>query len=318
MFRGTLPLNSCITRHMNSNPYGRTGWCSLWIRSSPHLLQPTQVYLNLPGRLSLSTNHLEVGENDRLRRGSRHKADMQSHFTLQLVKSADMDRVGASLHSFPPLENLHYADLWGRPVANATALARLSTDTFDSCVVQLYVKRRAAAFHEIVLYVEQLLATATTVGAVVILWDSPLPLPEQTIFASSASVVVLDVRASGRSALYRPNRHLARDCVVLLDEGWEVPGDELQYACRTWQGHFFNHLVGFAIQGRTHRRVEGATGPWTLDAQNQKAASVVLPAGLVVHRKYFTVSMHALSHAFNQDSVFMGYRSHLVQLSLAH
>ena len=46
--------------------------------------------------------------------------------------------------------------------------------------------------------------------------------------------------------------YIQTDCVVKMDDDWDMPHEHLAYVMELWKQQFFDHLVEFAHQGRSH------------------------------------------------------------------
>ncbi|KAJ1556452.1 Exostoses (Multiple)-like 3, partial [Cladochytrium tenue] len=79
-----------------------------------------------------------------------------------------------------------------------------------------------------------------------------------------------------------------------MDDDWDMPHDHLAFSIKLFQGHFFNHLIGFGHLGRTHKVDPEDKSRWTYSTDNKKDVSIVLPSGSVFHRKYLDMYTHAL------------------------
>jgi hypothetical protein len=79
-----------------------------------------------------------------------------------------------------------------------------------------------------------------------------------------------------------------------MDDDWNMKYDHIRFAVRVWQGQFFNHIVGHHHQGRTHGQYKGR---YKYLKDNEKAVSIMLPSGMVYHRKYLFMYTHAIPDA---------------------
>ena len=46
--------------------------------------------------------------------------------------------------------------------------------------------------------------------------------------------------------------YIQTDCVVKMDDDWDMPHAHLTYVMGLLKQQFFDHLIGFAHQGRSH------------------------------------------------------------------
>ncbi|KAI8830248.1 exostosin, partial [Chytridium lagenaria] len=90
---------------------------------------------------------------------------------------------------------------------------------------------------------------------------------------------------------YLPFPELTTDCVVSMDDDWDMPHDHITFAIQLWQAQFFNHIVGFKHLGRQHFR--GRDGKWNYRKADD-AVSIMLPSGAVYHRRFHSIYSYVL------------------------
>ena len=95
-------------------------------------------------------------------------------------------------------------------------------------------------------------------------------------------------RRQGRNSLnnrFRPDDAITTECVVNMDDDWDMPEPAVSYAVRVWHNGFRSRLVGLQKNARTHAAVPGA-GTWQYTTAPGAPQSIVLPSGMVYHRDY--------------------------------
>ncbi|KAI9364524.1 glycosyl transferase family 64 domain-containing protein [Zopfochytrium polystomum] len=121
---------------------------------------------------------------------------------------------------------------------------------------------------------------------------------------------------------YIPFPEIKTDCIISMDDDWDMPHDHLAYAIQLFQGDFFNHLIGFQHQGRVH--LPGETGgdetkAWKYSTENSKQVSIVLPSGAVFHRKYLDMyTNHIPAHAREKVDELMNCEDILFNMMIAN
>ncbi|CAF3781139.1 unnamed protein product [Rotaria sp. Silwood1] len=91
---------------------------------------------------------------------------------------------------------------------------------------------------------------------------------------------------------FYPHNEIRTDCIINMDDDWDMPYSHMAFAIDTWRGHFFKNLVGYSHLGRNHVPIYmNGTLQYVYSAKllrSKKGAfySMVLPSGFVYHRRY--------------------------------
>ncbi|KAJ3311802.1 hypothetical protein HDU76_003037, partial [Blyttiomyces sp. JEL0837] len=229
-------------------------------------------------------------------------------------KVGDVIRVlapGAQLrpsYHLPPMNHLPIVNAHFR---HAKALNHLrfgiQAATFDKCTMVLNVHERPSALIERLRFYESL----KLLDSIIVVWNivnvSPPniapPEPQATqalqprskarrrkrgnksnIYSFSIPVHVMRQKQSSPNNRYKPFSQIKTDCIIAMEDSWNMPHEHLEFAVKLFQGHFYNHLIGFSHQGLTHRIVDEDT--WSVTKDASKGVSIMMPAGSVFHRKY--------------------------------
>lgn len=249
----------------------------------------TMLYPNMFQNFSLSTNHLERGTHDNLPPNSTAFRAMSKKFFVPLVPGTLWPVL-----SLPAYTAIPQYDAWGQSVAKV--LAKTATG-FDKCTVIMAVCLRIHSWKERILHFK----SASFVGSFVIVWQNcvqnltPPALSEIPKVPFSVRIVSKHNSLNNR---FFPIENVSEDCVISVDDDFDMPLRNLSFAVETWRGHFWNQLVGFAGFGRNHFW-EVASNAWRYSTSGrEKFASMVLPTCMVYHRKY-----HAMYAALPADAL---------------
>ncbi|GAA5852127.1 hypothetical protein JCM8547_000166 [Rhodosporidiobolus lusitaniae] len=266
-----------------------TSWKKYYIRFMVEM-GGYMIYPNLPEGKSYSTNHVEVGTNDKASQLAAQKI-IHGKFRVPLLLRSD----DFSLQMFPPLSSLDVYTLQHEKIAGIDAIPHgvEHVTSFDKCTLMLTVYSRTTTFTERLDYYQHL----DKVGQIVVVWNNLNVPPPQTVFTNySVPVLVVPQKRNSLNNRFFPHEGIQYSCIINMDDDWDMPYEHLQYAVDTWKGHFFNHLVGFTHQGRNYvrREVDGEDvslySSTFLSPQllfGKKAFySIVLPSGYVYHRKF--------------------------------
>ncbi|KAJ3189030.1 Exostoses (Multiple)-like 3 [Irineochytrium annulatum] len=325
------------------------------------------IYPNLPGGLSLSTNHLESGTNDRSTGPKLQK--MKNRFTMPLLdlKRIEIDAMTLGLSNdhlafyatllkrsgpvvklnlspgnaakiweemfddvregsdatgthvrkwpvpanlyLPPMNELPIFNSHFNPAGSITALAKnQSVQSFDKCTMVMPVYSR----YEKILDRLEHYHTHPLLDSIVLVWNNPNAAPPKIHAPTKSRARAVKIKAKGaKSVFYIPihikvsdrntmnNRFLpfeeiATDCVISMDDDWDMPHGHITFAIRLWQAQFFHNLVGFKHLGRVHVFDE-KTGRYAYHKSGKAGGvSMVLPSGAVYHKKYHEMYTNAL------------------------
>ncbi|GAA5985543.1 hypothetical protein JCM10908_007019 [Rhodotorula pacifica] len=281
----------------NRWPYQRS-WKKFYIR---FLLERGGylIYPNLPDQLSYSTNHVEVGTNDKPA-DPQARAAIHAKFRVPLLSRDDeMSR----MQVYPKLSALQVYSLQHEKKASIDDLVAGSkqVSTFDRCTLIMPVLSRTGTISQRLDYYH----TFDRIGQILVLWNKlDLDPPLRSYDNYSIPVELLKMERDSLNNRFVPWPQIKFDCIINMDDDWEMPFEHLRYGIDVWRGHFWNNLIGFSHQGRNHvvREVDGeektlysATflSPERL-AGKKAFYSIVLTSGFICHRKYLDMYTNEL------------------------
>ncbi|GAA6019196.1 hypothetical protein JCM8202_000930 [Rhodotorula sphaerocarpa] len=279
----------------NRWPY-RQSWKKYYIR---FLLERGGyvIYPNLPEGLSYSTNHVEVGTNDKPADPAA-RAAIHAKFKVPLLpRSDDMSR----LQVYPRLSSLDVYSLQHEQRRSIDGLQRGSAQvsTFDKCTLIMPVLSRTGTISQRLDYYHKF----DRLGQILVLWNKLDLVPPQLTYDNySIPVEVVKMKRDSLNNRFYPWPQIKYDCIVNMDDDWEMPFEHLRYGIDVWRGHFWNNLIGFSHQGRNHvvREIDGQSrtmysatfiSPERL-AGKKAFYSLVLTSGFICHRKYLDMYSH--------------------------
>ncbi|GAA6057697.1 hypothetical protein NBRC10513_003040 [Rhodotorula toruloides] len=263
------------------------------------------IYPNLPGGESYSTNHVEVGTNDKVSQTDERRT-IHAKFRVPLLpREADF----GSLQVYPPLSSLEVYTMQHQPLEHVNLFARGTehVESFDKCTMIMTVYSRVETFRDRIEHYH----TLDRLGQILIVWNNvdyppPAILPDDY----AIPVEILEMDRNSLNNRFFPWPQIKYSCVInmarsaSLRRHWDMPHEHIKYAVDVWKGHFWDHLVGFYHQGRNHvvRRIDGKDvtlysstflSPQLL-AGKKPFYSIVLPSGFIYHRKYLDMYTHQL------------------------
>lgn len=91
---------------------------------------------------------------------------------------------------------------------------------------------------------------------------------------------------------FYPHKEIKTDCIINMDDDWDMPYEHMSFAIDTWRGHFFQNLVSYSHLGRNHvwgklnETYQYIYTPRRPKTNTSEFYSIALPSGLVYHRRY--------------------------------
>eukprot|EP00730_Choanoeca_flexa_P020334 TRINITY_DN9936_c0_g1_i2.p1 TRINITY_DN9936_c0_g1~~TRINITY_DN9936_c0_g1_i2.p1 ORF type:complete len:674 (+),score=115.49 TRINITY_DN9936_c0_g1_i2:28-2049(+) len=129
---------------------------------------------------------------------------------------------------------------------------------------------------------------ALVLRAIVVVWNAiqqPLPsLPQQ---AYRVPVTVVQQSVNSINNRFAPRDVIATDCIINMDDDWRMPHQVLFFTSRVWHYRHSSQLVGLSYLARTHAR-DPTDQTWRYLKNRTVPQSMVLPSGLVYHRRYLS------------------------------
>ncbi|KAJ3218173.1 Exostoses (Multiple)-like 3 [Dinochytrium kinnereticum] len=331
------------------------------------------IYPNFPGDLSLSTNHVEIGTNDRT--PGANQEELREKFRVPLLRLKDlysrqpvegltdreafymksiswidgervrlnltagtsmtalntfekavimpelqgqgtriklMDQLISPSKSLPNLKSLDVYDATFSPEKNiSTLLTNARPEAFDKCTMVMPVYSRHATILDRLEYYH----THPLLDSIIIVWNNPSVQPpiiaphiksrrraaqfkkkkkgKMNVFFVPIHIKVQPFNSMNNR--YLPFSEMTSDCVISMDDDWDMPHDHITYAIQLWQAQFFNHIVGFRHLGRQHFR--GRDGKWYYRKVENDGVSIMLPSGAVYHRRFHEMYSRSLPTA---------------------
>lgn len=187
-------------------------------------------------------------------------------------------------------------DSYGQFIANGTSHVPTSEQLslFDKFTLILTVYDRFKTIADRLDYYQNL----DNLNAIVIVWnninETPPSIPPRTF---KVPIHIIKQTVNSLNNRFYPWAEITTDCVVNMDDDWNMPFEHIYNAIHVWKSDFFNHLVGHHHQGRSHMKSEGK---WKYSRSNKKSVSIMLPSGLVYHRKYLSMYTYDLPAATRQ------------------
>ncbi|KAJ3133405.1 hypothetical protein HK100_004433 [Physocladia obscura] len=222
-------------------------------------------------------------------------------------------------NNLPSLENLPVFNVYFQPVNSVQDLKNpVGFESFDKCTLLLNTYDRVVTLVNRVYHYE----TFPYLDRIIIVWNHQTIKPpfkiSQKLFRPNSSmknskqknakiiasgviapeyeflipVHVLEQSNSSLNNRYVPFKEIKTDCVISMDDDFDYPQSHLAYSVSLFQGAFFNHAIGFRHMGRSH--VYGPTGALEYSTNITNGISMVLPTGLIFHRKYLDMYTYSL------------------------
>lgn len=201
----------------------------------------------------------------------------------KLVDEPTLRHWQSSLPTAPVIFNL-YAE----PVASVEQLFKSPVDAFDQCTLLLSVYSRYKNVMDRLDHLQHM----PSLRSIIVVWNYQEADPP--ILASDRFVVPVFFRKQAFNSLnnrYQPFSQVTTDCVISMDDDWDMPVHHLEFSVMLWRTQFWNQIVGFRHLGRYHTKEKNE---WVYHAGKYRSASMMLPSGSVYHRKYLGMYANAL------------------------
>lgn len=175
------------------------------------------LYPNLDGGFSYSTNHAEVGTNDKAATEPA-KNLIQSKYTVPLLKNVGALADPHQHLRTPPLSELQVYTLQHVRVPSIDALPHGQTlvKAFDKCTILLNVYDRVHTFLERVEHYHML----PGLDSILILWNhQSLEPPHLTYSGYKVPVKVIRTNVNSLNSRFYPWPEIQTSCVIQMDDG---------------------------------------------------------------------------------------------------
>lgn len=245
------------------------------------------LYPNFPSNLSLSTNHIEYGMNDKLAT-SNDKEPLRVKFKVPLL----YDKKMFEQLKTPSLDDLQIYNVYHKRVKSLDELklSKIAITSFDKCTMILTVFDRTNTTLDRLTYYQDF----TYISTIIVVWNNVnvQPINEKRYSKFRIPIHILKMTRNSLNNRFYPHKQIQTDCIINMDDDWDMPYSHMAFAIDTWRGHFFNNLVGFSHLGRNHipNYVNGTLtytySSKTFPSKKRAFFSIVLPSGFVYHRRY--------------------------------
>ncbi|KAJ3114611.1 Exostoses (Multiple)-like 3 [Phlyctochytrium bullatum] len=206
-------------------------------------------------------------------------AELQAHdgeFNSTLCHDA------AKCHFEPPwlggpfqTKNAYFEDVEHLEGMGGQGVAR-----FDKCIMLMPVYSRISTLHERLSHYHKL----KDLDSILLVWNNVDVPPNATELPGyDIPVIISKEAANSMNNRFRADREFSRDCLISMDDDWDMPFDHLQRATKAWRRYGFDQLIGYRHLARKH--VPIGNGEYEYKHADNAGASMVLPSGLVFHRK---------------------------------
>lgn len=245
------------------------------------------VYPNLADGLSYSTNSMKTGAHHQ-ESSSEQGKKMKDRFKVPLLKWFSSPEQKAL--SSPPFQELHVYDLYHKRVANVSSLTNVKpVKAIDGCTLVLVMYSRVDEFIRRINYY----ATSPYLSRILVVWNNLDIQPPEIPSNLTEKVRVLRMEKNSLHNRYFPWPEIETDCVVNMDDDWELDLGKMNLAIRAWKGLAGNFIVGFSFLARNHVQSETGTyyyAPTNLEHSPYKPRksffSILLPSGTVYHKRF--------------------------------
>ena len=245
------------------------------------------LYPNFQSNFSLSTNHLEYGMNIKAP-NTQDKQQLRMKLNVPLLyKKEIFDRLGT-----PSFDDLQIYSVYHEQVKslNELKVSKIRLTSFDKCTMIITVYDRTNTIIDRLTYYQNF----TYLAAIIVIWNNvhvqPLTIKQCSKFR--IPVHILRMTKNSLNNRFYPHKQIQTDCLINMDDDWDMPYSHMAFAIDTWRGHFFDNLVGFSHLGRNHVPIySNGTLKYSYSAKMARSKqgafySIVLPSGFVYHRRY--------------------------------
>jgi len=175
-------------------------------------------------------------------------------------------------------------DVYHRPVAARTTAADLRVDVAagEGCTLIMSVYSRYGTLPDRLRYLSG--PSSRLLRLVLVIWNN-MEIEPPMIAPGEYRVPVV-IKKQARNSMnnrLQPQPEIATNCVVMMDDDFDMPVDVLDQSMRLWHSHHFDRLVG--VRGRQHA-VNTTSNEYVYVSYKGETSSMVLPSGMIFHRKY--------------------------------
>jgi alpha-1,4-N-acetylglucosaminyltransferase EXTL3 len=133
--------------------------------------------------------------------------------------------------------------------------------------------------------------------SIIVVWNNPsIPIP--TFPAFKIPVIFLKQEKNSLNNRFIPRKEINTDCIINMDDDYEIPLHHLTKAVRLWKNNR-DRLIGYKSTARSFKYVKGK---YSYRKYIDHGIAIVLPPGLVYHRKYLHL-YNAFENRVNREYV---------------
>ncbi|EGD77938.1 ER-resident type II transmembrane glycosyltransferase [Salpingoeca rosetta] len=175
------------------------------------------------------------------------------------------------------------------------------TEVLGRCTMVITVyDRYADVLNRLLFYHDSL-----NLRDIVVVWNAvnqpPVPVPAHDFYVP---IQVLRQSRNSMNNRFRPlppsERGPHSDCIVNMDDDWNMPHQVLFHGVRLWHHLYRDRLVGVIKLGRLHGRDEFDKSKWVYLKNTSMPQSMVLPSGMVYDAKYMHMYTHEVPAALRE------------------
>lgn len=162
-------------------------------------------------------------------------------------------------------------------------IGTLDTSEYGTCTMILTVYNRYTTFIDRIRFFETLLV----LHSIVVIWNAvEHEIPDLSGQIFRIPVIILPQASNSLNNRFFPHQQIETDCIINMDDDWNMPHSLLYHAVRLWRSTFQDNLVGMKKLGRLH--AVDADAELKYCTNSSMPHSIVLPSGMVYHRKYLS------------------------------
>jgi len=258
-------------------------------------------------------NHLRVTDNTTLRGAplSHTKGGATPDYGVVLTRDLQWQKPtatdGVLLSVAPPFPP--QLDLATTPSFNGALLANGAKTTphkkidmapAAQCTMILTVYDRYKDIEDRLLWYHTMLY----LRAIYVVWNKiDIPVPKVDATKYRIPVLFAKQEVNSMNNRFRPHDFIQTDCIVNMDDDWNMPHALLNHVIRLWFHTFRNQVVGIRKNARTHGAASVANdakptaSKWIYMKNASAPMSIVLPSGMVYHRKYLDMYTFSIPQA---------------------
>ena len=237
------------------------------------------IYPNLPGNLTLSTNHLGIGENDRLK-GPQLQVE-SAKYTLTLLDGKHINASPRWLQDWFAVEELKVFNFYHQEVQSLDEFV-IDHSHFEKFTIIVPTFNRTDILVQTLAHYSVL----PNLDRIIIVWNNigmtPPKLPKMAV-----PVKFQAMEKNALSNRFTPFENIRTSAILSVDDDMRIDLDDVTRGFQAWQRNCFQ-LVGWAFATRGAKKRDGAlvydNHVPTID--EMKGSTIVLTGAAFFHAKY--------------------------------